>query len=95
MVVEEETSDHERCIKRSVMNVAKNVKFHSSQQKGGQFTAKNAMRRGRDINPPGIADRDFFISSFFSSKMGYWTGLTISISIVTTVFFPGKRSVSL
>ena len=41
--VSEEISGLERCIKQLVLNVAKNVKFHSNLPKASQFIAKNAI----------------------------------------------------
>jgi hypothetical protein len=34
-----------KCIKQPVLNVAKNVKFHSNLIQTGQFTAENATRK--------------------------------------------------
>jgi hypothetical protein len=38
----------ERCIRRLVLTVRKNVKFRSSRQKGSQSTAENATRSIED-----------------------------------------------
>ena len=40
---QEEILDLERCTRLSVLNVRRNVKFHSSLQKESQFTAENVM----------------------------------------------------
>lgn len=40
--------DHEKCIKQSVPTAAKNVKFHSSQQKVNLFIAKNVLENEED-----------------------------------------------
>ena len=40
-----EALDLERCIKQSVLNVVRNVKFLSSLIQVGQFTAENAGQR--------------------------------------------------
>jgi hypothetical protein len=39
------TADQEKCIKQFALNVSKNVKFHSSQQKVNQFIAKNVLQK--------------------------------------------------
>ena len=40
----------ERCIKRLALNAAKNVKFHSNQEKASQFTAENVIEKEEDSN---------------------------------------------
>ena len=40
----EETIDHEKCIKQPVETVATNVKYHSNQDKIGQFTVMSAFQ---------------------------------------------------
>lgn len=50
MVVSEEISDHEKCIKQFALNVDKNAKFHSNPQKVSLFFAKNASERREDFS---------------------------------------------
>ena len=38
------TEDHEKCTKRPVVTVARNVKFHSSHQETSRSTAANAFK---------------------------------------------------
>jgi hypothetical protein len=45
MEAEAETSAQEKCIKRFALNVRRNVKFLSSQQKANQFFAENVTQR--------------------------------------------------
>jgi hypothetical protein len=45
----EEILDQEKCIKQPVLNVVKNVKYHLSQKKVEKFSAKNALRRRKDL----------------------------------------------
>jgi|AP03_1055505.scaffolds.fasta_scaffold42489_1 hypothetical protein len=40
----EETIDHEKCTKQPVETVATNVKYHSNQDKIGQFTVTSAFQ---------------------------------------------------
>jgi hypothetical protein len=61
-VVSEEIQDHEKavseaisadqdkCIKQFVLNVDKNAKFHSNQQKADLSIAKNALEIKEDFN---------------------------------------------
>ena len=39
----QEDLDSEKCIKQLVLSAAKNVKYHSSQQKASLFTAENVI----------------------------------------------------
>lgn len=49
-VVLGEILDHEKCIKQLALNVAKNVKFHSSLRKADLFIAENALEIREVIN---------------------------------------------
>ena len=46
----EETLVQEKCTRQFALSVGKNVKFHSNQQKGNPFTAKNALEKKEGIN---------------------------------------------
>jgi hypothetical protein len=45
MPVPDEILDHARCTKLPVLNVDRNVKFHSSRKKADRFTAKDATQK--------------------------------------------------
>jgi len=46
-----ETKDQERCIRQLAPNVARNVKFLSSQHKASLSTAENVSRSEEIVNP--------------------------------------------
>lgn len=58
-VVSEETMDPGRCIRRSAPIAGTNVKFLSSRQKEGRFTAETAIRNTRG------SESDIFFLFFF------------------------------
>ena len=63
----EEISVRERCIRLLALSAAKNVKYHSSPQKAGQFFARNASER-RDSSNNSSDDakiKPFFYFLFF------------------------------
>ena len=41
--------DHEKCTKQLVLNVNKNVKFHSNLQKASLFIVENALEKEEDF----------------------------------------------
>jgi hypothetical protein len=45
-----EALGQDKCIKRLVLNAARNVKFHSNLQKAGLFFAKNVLEVKEDFN---------------------------------------------
>jgi hypothetical protein len=46
----EEITGREKCTRQYALNVARNAKFLSRQQRASLSTAENAMRRRRDTN---------------------------------------------
>jgi hypothetical protein len=46
----EEILGREKCTKQLALNVAKNVKFHSSQLKASLFIAENAMQKRKNTD---------------------------------------------
>lgn len=62
----EEILDRERCTKQFVLNVSKNAKFHSSQQKASQFTVEVVMLVEKDHLD---SRHSFFIFLYFPKPL--------------------------